>query len=528
MRTELTLTLQCFGTGLCLLIPWLSPSGHAATYGVGPGHPLATPSDVPWESLVAGDTVRIHWRETPYASKWVINVAGTPAAPVVVRGVPGPDGRLPVIDGNGATTRLALDYWSEQRGVIKVGGSSIPQNAQASHIVIENLELRGARPPHGFMDDSGSPQSYPNNGAAIFVESGDHVTIRDCVLHDCGNGLFVAASSSNVVIEGNHLYDNGNVGSIYEHNSYTAAAGITFQYNRYGPLRAGCLGNNLKDRSAGTVIRYNWIEDGNRQLDLVDAEDSLGLQQDPRYRSTFVYGNVLIEPDGAGNRQIIHYGGDSGNLAAYRKGTLHLHHNTIISTRVGRTTLLRLSTNHEPADCRNNILLVTDTGNQLELIADAGRLNLDRNWLKPGWVDSFAAGYTGTVNGGATSITGNDPGYRRFPGLVAGVRVRGLHAPGRHRSHHRCQRCYLDASAPERPYGRPRLPFHLGAGPDPIRTKAPQPGSGWVALWVDPIASARFSHQFVHLRGRPARRLEGHENERGGAWRAAPPVESRH
>ncbi len=387
---------------------------NAAIYEVGPGQSLATPSEVPWESLAAGDLVRIHWRATPYANKWVVNAAGTGEAPVIVQGVPGPNGELPVIDGNSATTRLALSYWSEQRGVIKVGGSSIPNNAQTSHIVIENLEIRGARPPYSFTDDAGAVQNYPNNAAAVFVESGDHITIRNCVLRDCGNGLFVAAASSDVMVEGNHIFGNGNVGSIYEHNSYTAAAGITFQFNRYGPLRTGAGGNNLKDRSAGTVIRYNWIESGNRQLDLVDAEDSVALQQDPRYRSTFVYGNVLIEPDDAGNRQIIHYGGDSGNVPTYRKGTLYLHHNTIVSTRVGRTTLLRLSTNDESADCRNNIIYVTDNGNQLELISDAGTVTLNHNWLKPGWVNSFASGYVGSVTAGATSITGTTPGFINF------------------------------------------------------------------------------------------------------------------
>src|SRR4029079_4241587 len=119
-----------------------------------------------------------------------------------------------------------------------------------------------------------------------------------------------------------YIYDNGNVGSLFEHNNYTAAIGITFQYNRFGPLRTGCLGNNLKDRSAGLVVRYNWIESGNRQLDLVDGEDSSLIRSDPSYRQTYVYGNILIEPDAAGNRQLLHYGGDSGTTAAYRQGTL--------------------------------------------------------------------------------------------------------------------------------------------------------------------------------------------------------------
>src|SRR3970282_1976293 len=139
----------------------------------------------------------------------------------------------------------------------------------------------------------------------------------------------------------------------YEHNNYTEAAGIVFQFNRFGPLCTGCDGNNLKDRSAGTVIRYNWIEGGNRQLDLVDSDV---LYTDPAYATTFVYGNVLIEPDGAGNRQIVHYGGDGGDEAVYRKGTLHFYANTVVSTRAGNTTLFRLSSPDESADCRNNVL----------------------------------------------------------------------------------------------------------------------------------------------------------------------------
>lgn len=382
-----------------------------ATYDVGPGHALATPSDVAWETLAAGDTVRIHWQENPYHDKWVICRQGSETLPITIVGIPGPNGERPIIDGNGASTRLALDYWSENRGVIKIGGASIPADTMPTHIIIDGLEIRGGRTPYGFTDDAGVTQSYRNNAAALYVEKGDQITIRNCVMQDCGNGLFVSANSSNVLVESNYIHGNGNLGSIYEHNSYTAAAGITFQYNRYGPLRSGAGGNNIKDRSAGTVIRYNWIEGGNRQLDLVDAEDSIELQQDPRYRSTFVYGNVLIEPADAGNRQIIHYGGDSGNETGYRKGTLYLNHNTIVSTRTGPTTLLRLSTNDETADCRNNIIFVTETGNQLELLNKAGALSLNNNWLKPGWVNSFDSTYTGSVTGAATCINGLDPGF---------------------------------------------------------------------------------------------------------------------
>ena len=115
---------------------------------------------------------------------------------------------------------------------------------------------------------------YARNAAAVHVEVGVHVTIENCILTDCGNGLFAGAQVSDLHVRGNHIHGNGIEDSYYEHNSYTECRGILVEYNRYGPLREGCGGNNLKDRSAGTVIRYNWIEGGNRHLDLVDGEDS--------------------------------------------------------------------------------------------------------------------------------------------------------------------------------------------------------------------------------------------------------------
>ncbi len=173
--------------------------------------------------------------------------------------------------------------------------------------------------------------------------------------------------TTDLVVENNYIYDNGIEGRIYEHNNYTEAYGILFQFNHFGALRSDCDGNNLKDRSAGCIIRYNWIEDGNRQLDLVDSDDE-GFYSDPVYRSTFVYGNILVEGEGEGNSQIIHYGGDGGDESRYRKGTLYLYNNTIVSTRSGNTTLIRLSTDEESCDARNNIIYTTASGSSLAML----------------------------------------------------------------------------------------------------------------------------------------------------------------
>ena len=397
----------------CTAVLLSGAAAFAADYHVGPGQTYTDPNEVPWESIEAGDTVWIHHREEPYRSKWVIAASGTAEEPVTVRGVPGPNGELPIIDGENATTRLTLNYWNENRSVIKVGGSSNPPDVRPSHIVIEYLDIRGAHPDSTFTDDSGQVQTYAASAASIHVQRGDTVSIRGCILRGSGNGLFIGSyaeeSTERVLIEGCFIHSNGIVGSFFEHNTYTEAVDIVYRGNRFGALREGALGNNLKDRSAGLVVAYNWIEDGNRQLDLVEAYNRPLINGDPRYAETLVYGNVLIESDGEGNSQIIHYGGDNGNTTTYRKGTLFLHHNTIYSTRAGNTTLVRLSTEDEAADARNNIVHVTAPGNRLAMLNGEGTITLTRNWFTAGWVNSHSG--SGTVLDSDGQLTGAAPGF---------------------------------------------------------------------------------------------------------------------
>lgn len=387
---------------------------HAVTYEVKPNTSLDTIAEVPWATLQPGDLVLIHWRATAYKEKWVICRQGTASQPIVIRGVLGPNGERPVIDGNGAVTPTNLNYWNENRGTIKIGGASVPADTMPRYITIENLEVRGAFQSYQFTRANGQLQSYTQNAAPIYVEKAENLTIRNCIITDGGNGLFIASSdtapSRDILVEGNYIYGNGNSGSAFEHNNYTAAIGITFQYNRFGPLRSSASGNNLKDRSAGLVVRYNWLEGGNRNLDLVDGEDSVLIRNDPNYNKTFVYGNVLIKPDG-GNNQTTHYGGDSGTTSAYRKGTLYFYNNAIVSTRSGNTVIFRLSTIDEQCDARNNIFYTTGAGTSLAMLAETGNLTLTNNWAKSGWRNSFEGSFGGIVSGGSTFVIGTNPGF---------------------------------------------------------------------------------------------------------------------
>jgi hypothetical protein len=397
--------MKCLSVIALLLLSFVST--FAETYHIGPGKKYQNIGDAPLASLKEGDSVLIYYKDDPYHEKWVITAKGSEARPVVFHGV-AESGKLPVIDGQDAITPSGMNFWSEGRGVIKIGGSNNPPDIMPSSIIIENLEIKNGSVPFSFTGRDGVT-TWDENAAAIFLEKGENIIVRNCILHHCGNGFFSAHQSRNVTVEYCHIYGNGNTGSIYEHNNYTESFCITFQFNRFGPLREGAEGNNLKDRSAGCVIRYNWIESGNRQLDLVDSDYDTFINSSS-YKNTFVYGNILLEPDGAGNSQIIHYGGDSDEKKRYRKGMLYLYNNTIVSTRSGNTTLLRLSSPDESADVRNNLIFVSASGNRLGIVDNDGTVQLRSNWIKSGWRVSHSNS-SATVSVKDTTIEGNSPGF---------------------------------------------------------------------------------------------------------------------
>jgi hypothetical protein len=372
------------GSGSTVAADEWDPDDFEHVYDVGPGRAYGDPGEIPWESLGPSTLVRIYYRDEPYRTKWVVTTTATAEKPLVVIGV-ADNGRLPVISGDGAVTRSSLYYLNEPRSVVKIGNYTGEDDTQhPAYVYLQNLDIRSGRPGYTFTDRFGAVRPFSTNAAAVHIEEGDHITVQGCTLRDSGNGLFNSHLTRAILIRQNHIYDNGIENSIYEHNSYTESRGIVFEYNHYGPLRSGCLGNNLKDRSSGTVIRYNWIESGNRQLDLVET-DYTDIAGDPAYDVTFVYGNILIEPDNAGNSQILHYGGDGGDEAMYRRGTLYFYHNTVVSTRSGNTTLLRLSTTQVHARVCNNILAATAGGDYLAITSGNGQTALSGNWIPVGW-----------------------------------------------------------------------------------------------------------------------------------------------
>ena len=384
------------------------PSGVGRDYQVGPAPGQIESLDgVPWERLGPGDTVRVFHRSEPYRGKILLMAEGRAEAPVRLCGVKGPQGERPVIDGRDAVTRPGLRYGHplhESRAIILVNRlGSQDFRAYPSHIQIDGLAVRSAHPRHAFTDAAGQRRPYEEFGACIWVERGHHVTIADNEISDCTHAVFSRSTpdgdfsvTKHLRLTGNHMHGNGVARSYTIHTTYLQSMGVVVEFNRYGPMRPGATGNAIKDRSTGTVIRYNRIEDGARAIDLVEAEDFTAFAQaDPAYRETFVYGNQIIKDGRKGS--VVHYGGDHpGSEASYRKGTLYFFHNTVHVTGT-EAALFQLSTLDEKAEVWNNVFTFDPAVRHPRMrmgqdnapgIPSGGIVNLGRNWIGARWSDA--------------------------------------------------------------------------------------------------------------------------------------------
>lgn len=423
-----------FGTGVGVVTA-SAGTGSVRTWDIGPGRPLTRLADLDWSRLGPGDTVNIHFKPGGYHELVQIAGRGTPAGWITVNGVPDPvTGAVPVIDGEDAV--LAPQFRNHWEGLHGYGGIVVGARPgfvpgyKPGYVAIRGLEIRNCSVGNSFLDVDGTRRPYGNVGAGVYLERCDHVTIANCTIRDNGEGIFGAGQSTfdrlmtDIVIDSNHILGNGNVGSEREHNTYIEALGTVYQFNRYGPLRAGALGAGLKDRSAGTVIRGNWIEGGLHQLQLPEAQNQADLAVAlPQYRTTIVQGNTLVAPPGNG-ASLIWFGGDQGLPAWYRKGVLFAHHNTFVArsnqSQNYKITAIVAASGGEAIDVRNSIIAaIPDTPGaahaDLGLVGVDNRASFSRTWVTPGWLPTTVGDYTfrGWIAGADRLLVGAtvDPGF---------------------------------------------------------------------------------------------------------------------
>ncbi len=441
--------------------------GSGTDYVVGPGQAYESLGDVPFESLRRGDTVRIFHRAEPYREKIMIGGEASTDDPIRVCGVPGPNGELPVIDGAGATTRSSVQFpyeGHESRGVVVIGHpNDAPYEQMPGPIVLEGLAITGGRADETFTNTSGAQEGYSDAVAGVFVQRGRGITIRGCEIFGNANGIFAGTSAGDegtydVLVEANHVYDNGTPGSDRQHNSYNEVVGIVYQFNRFGAPRADSGAGNVKDRSAGVVFRYNYVESGGHLLDLVDAQEARSTTVAmPEFHESFVYGNVFVRADAGGS--MIHYGGDSGIFDDYRKGTLYFFHNTVFVGNQSQqdydeVAVFELSTNDENLWSRNNLYALAAPTTPYKPVVLLGRrdgevhgiADLAGDWIANGMTPSaeipgVPVPFDGEVVGFEPRPGGSDPLLVNASGgdlhpaegsplIAAGVSLMGVVADG--------------------------------------------------------------------------------------------------
>ena len=436
-----------------LCLGWLTERAWAADYHVGPSQTYETIGAVPWYTLRPGDIVFIHYKATPYYEKFLISTRGTPTQWIRVVGVPGPGGELPIVSGRNATTSTNMHYrWPSSSGTSAIQHLGVVQIAPGAgervplpgYIEIANLRIQDGFKSNRFTAEDGSQANFDGFAACIYARSVQHLILRNNILTDCGQGFYNWTGSGtewwdglqvDIVIRGNFFYNNGNPDSYTEHQSYTESDGVIYEYNRFGPMRPRALGSQLKDRSAGTVIRYNYIEasPSGWMIDLVEPENgyaALGLKAS--FEHTFVYGNVLVSRGATVNGpNLVHWNEDHQQQRgrAVRPGSkLLFYHNTVVvvanqgdfnSVHVFNTTWggydCPPATPAGVVDIRNNIFaaLPRTPGARTPIMRFAycrdTNLAFGPNWASPGWV----SGTTGTLAGSASIVSpvNNSPGF---------------------------------------------------------------------------------------------------------------------
>jgi len=415
-------------------------------------------ASVPWATLKPGDTVAVHYNGTGgYHEKIFMTQSGTASCPITLAGIADPTtGNLPIIDGQNATTaaNAVPSYKPLETNSLMLLWSDVYPNT-INYITIQGLEIRNANYTNSYRDENGVVTAYNGFVAGLYAVGTSHLTVKNCTFD--GNGIAVfdnsngSYNSDNTYIGYNYFYNNGyfNGQTSDTHTMYNEVDKITYEFNYFGPQNSTAVGNQIKDRSAGTVIRYNYVGGpGGHIFDLVDPEDNQVLATLPEFKDTYVYGNVILNTPISGVAPAytpVHFGGDSG-LNDYRNGNLEFYDNTVINL-INQSTYWRL--NMFELDGGGTVLATNNIFYNAPVTAGAnppifefvgtsgGNITFSpTNWVSPGWLASEAAelgqSYGGTITGTNTFISpsSNNPGFVNLAGgnysLVSGSSAAGI------------------------------------------------------------------------------------------------------
>ncbi|WP_313175487.1 hypothetical protein [Massilia sp.] len=311
-------TRIAFATSALVLGAAIAAPASAATLSVGAGKTYTTPCKA-FAVAKAGDTVEIQ------AATYSGDVCAITANKLTIRGVNG----RPKIQAGGKSS----------------GGKAI-WVVRGNDITVDNVEMSGAK-------------VADKNGAALRLE-GTNFTLRNSFLHDNENGVLSGENTaSTVTMEYNEFGHNG-YGDGYSHNIYIGK--IAKLYFRYNFSHDANVGHNLKTRGIYNMIAYN------RFSSLRAGETGSTAAGKPSYEidvpnggTTYVIGNVIMQPASHNNPALVAYGME-GATGAGRKQDLYVINNTFLNEDSGRGTFVQIGSSvTTPAKLINNIFSGTGT-----------------------------------------------------------------------------------------------------------------------------------------------------------------------
>jgi hypothetical protein len=302
--TRITFAMSALLAGAAFAVP-----ASAATLSVGAGKTYATPCKA-FAAAKAGDVVEIQ------AATYTGDVCGIYTSNLTIRGV---NGRPKIAAGGKHSMGKAI--W------VVVG----------SNIVIDNVEMYGAAVPD-------------QNGAALRLE-GTNFTMRNSFLHDNENGILSGVNTASTVILENNEFGHNGRGDGYTHNIYIGKVGkLTFRYNF---SHDADVGHNLKTRALYNTIAYN------RFSSLRAGEVGSTAAGKPSYEinvpnggTTFIIGNVIMQPASANNPAMVSYGEEG--TTGYPTD-LYVVNNTFVNDDTVRGTFVTVRNAATPARLINNL-----------------------------------------------------------------------------------------------------------------------------------------------------------------------------
>jgi len=277
---------------------------HARTYDVGPAMPYSAVSEVAAE-LKPGDVVEIHGE---IHDAFTIAAHGMYDDPIVIRGAP-------TGDNPAERARILLDEDMRREGVTISG----------NWVRLENLGISGAR-------------GRPGSDAAVSIR-GEHVTVRNCRIHNNLQGLGCSGLVDDILIEFCEFDSNGGAAG-HRHSAFLISekpgARVTVQHCWFHDATGG---NFIKTRCPRVVIRYNWFE--STSASCVSVVDFLQYGRDERFDPLYplhtdIVGNVFFQGWSPGRRYATLRIGGEEQAACGTEGDFHIAHNLFVTTRRAR------------------------------------------------------------------------------------------------------------------------------------------------------------------------------------------------